>query len=81
MEEKRVDKLEEKVDTIMDNHLVHIKDSIFDMDLKFTKALSTLDAKVERWITNTEWLVKFFWVATTSAIGSLVATLIGLWKG
>ena len=65
--EKRIDKLEEKVDLITDNHLVHIKDSI-----------SILNSKVEKWITNTEWLVKFFWIATTSAIGSLIAGIMGL---
>lgn len=67
--EKRLEKLEQKVDTIMDNHLAHLKEDIFGIkeDLTATK-------------TNVEWIQKFFWIVASSSIGALVAGIITLLK-
>ena len=65
--EKRLDKLESKVDTIMENHLVHIKDDIVELK----EEISVIS-------TNVFWLMKFFWIVATASIGSLVTAVMGL---
>ena len=65
--EKRLDKLESKVDTIMENHLVNIKDDIVELK----EEISVIS-------TNVFWLMKFFWIVATASIGSLVTAVMGL---
>ncbi len=67
MDEKRLDKLEEKVDLITNNHLAHLKEDFFE-----------LKSVVGVVSTNVTWLLKFFWVAATASVGSLVAAIMGL---
>ena len=67
MEEKRLDRLEEKVDTIMSNHLVHVKDDI-----------SELKSAISIVATNVSWLIKTYWVVVSASVGSLVAAIMGL---
>lgn len=65
--EERFNKLEEKVDTIMGNHLPHLKEDM--AELKF----SVIAVR-----TNVEWLMKTYWVVVSASIGSLVAAIMGL---
>lgn len=67
MEEKRLDRLEEKVDTIMSNHLVHVKDDI-----------SELKSAVSVVATNVMWLMRTYFIVVGASVGSLVAAIMGL---
>lgn len=65
--EERIDRLEEKVDKITDNHLAHMKDEI-----------SVLNTGLSVVSTNVLWLMKTYWVVVSASVGSLVAALLGL---
>ena len=65
--EKRLDKLEAKVDLITDNHLAHLKDDISELK----SALSVV-------VTDVGWLIKTYWIVVSASVGSLVAAIMGL---
>lgn len=62
--EKRIDKLESKVDLIMENHLPHISESI-----------SEISVSVEKVNVNVEWLMKFFFIFATAVTGTFITVL------
>lgn len=63
----RLDKLEEIVMEIKDNHLAHLKD-----DISETKEMLIANK------TNVDWLMKFFWVVITSSVGALIVGIFNL---
>ena len=65
--EKTVERNSKAIDTIKDNHLVHIGDDI--------NGLKTGMVEVK---TDLKWLKKTYWLVAGASIGSLVAAVINL---
>ncbi len=65
--EKQIELIRKQLDKIMDNELVHLKDDI-----------SELKNEIGIISTNVSRLLKFFWVAATASIGSLITAIMGL---
>jgi hypothetical protein len=67
--DKQFDCLSNTLISIKENHLVHIEKSMNGIEN------SHIELK-----TNTEWLLKFFWIIATVSIGGLITSIITLLK-
>ena len=65
----RFDNIGKTLDTIKDNHLAHIEKSMNGIEN------SHIELK-----TNTEWLLRFFWIIATASIGGLITSVFTLLK-
>ncbi len=65
--DERIAKIEKQVDVILNNHLPHLSD-----------AVATVDVNLAKITTNVDWIMRFFWIVTTSSIGALGAAVLGL---
>lgn len=65
--EKQIEHIQKQLDKIMDNELVHLKSDIAE-----------IREEVGIIRTNGEWIMKFFWIITTSSIGGFIAGVLSL---
>ena len=61
----RIDRLEDDIREIKDNHLPHIQECIAILENKLTAVK-----------TDVSWIKKFFWIVATTSIGGLITGLI-----
>lgn len=61
------EELEEKIASIIENHLPHIQESISEVKIDM--------ASIK---TNVDWLLKFFWIIASASIGALIVGVINL---
>jgi len=64
---KKFDSINETLKFIKENHLMHIEKSM--------NSIENSHIKLE---TNTDWLLKFFWIIAGSSIGALVTSVFNL---
>ena len=64
---KKFDAINETLKLIKENHLTHIEKSM--------NAIENSHIKLE---TNTDWLLKFFWIIAGTSLGGLITSLFNL---
>jgi len=65
--DKQLDGICNTLASIKDNHLTHIESSMNQIEN------SHIELK-----TNTQWLIKFFWIVATASIGGLITSVLTL---
>jgi len=64
---KKFDAINETLKLIKENHLTHIEKSM--------NAIENSHIKLE---TNTDWLLKFFWIIAGASLGGLITSVFNL---
>lgn len=64
---KKFDSINETLKLIKENHLTHIE-----------KAMNNIENSHIKLETNTDWLLKFFWIIAGASVGGLVTSLFNL---
>lgn len=67
MENKRIEKIEEDIQLIRENHLAHIQDDMSDIKVN----LATVS-------TNVTWLIKSHWILYGAIIAGVITLIIKL---
>lgn len=65
--EQRIEKIEKQLERIVDNELVHLRESSNELKV----GLSIIG-------TNVTWLMKNYWVVVSTSVGSIIAAIFGL---
>lgn len=66
---KKFDTINETLKLIRENHLAHIE-----------KSMNSIENSHIELKTNTQWLLKFFWIIATTSVGGLVTSVFNLLK-
>jgi hypothetical protein len=64
---KKFDSINETLKLIKENHLTHIE-----------KAMNSIENSHIKLETNTDWLLKFFWIIAGTSVGGLITSLFNL---
>lgn len=64
---KNFDSINETLKLIKENHLTHIE-----------KAMNNIENSHIKLETNTDWLLKFFWIIAGASVGGLITSIFNL---